>query len=49
MHFDAIVITFVCLLVAGPVMAFKLLDRFVNWVERKQFERLVDRVGESGR
>lgn len=56
MTFDVVLLAFACLLVIGALIARKLWDlfvklrtRFVDWIERKQFERLVDRVGESER
>ena len=49
MSFDIVLFAFACSVVLGPLLAYKLLNRFVDWIERKQFERLVDRQGEAGR
>lgn len=52
MLFNVMLVTLACLLVASPLIFFKLLnlrDLFVDWVERKQFERLIDQAEERGR
>jgi hypothetical protein len=48
MIFDIAAICAACLLVASPLIfrkALKLRDKFIDWIERKQFERWLDRAG----
>jgi hypothetical protein len=48
MAHDLLLCLAVCLAVTSPLIARKCLDctdKFVDYIERKQFERLVDRVG----
>lgn len=49
MKFDIVLLLFACLLVTGPLIASKLFIRIAEWVGRWKFNRLVDRVAESGR
>jgi hypothetical protein len=48
LFFNLVLCLAVCLLVTSPLTFHKariLKDKLVDWIERKQFERLVDRVG----
>jgi hypothetical protein len=46
--FDLILLVAACLLVTSPLTFHKariLIDKLVDFIERRQFERMVDRVG----
>lgn len=52
MLFNIALISAACLLAGSPYLYRKcryFRDIFVDWIERKQFERLVDRVEADGR
>jgi hypothetical protein len=50
--FDLLLCLAAILLVTSPITLrklLKLIDLAIDWIERKQFERLVDRADEAGR